>query len=44
MDTTPLYLAIILAQANAYLRASVTLRLSGTVAWVKLDSNCETAV
>ena len=31
MGATPLYLAIILAQANAYLRASATLHLSGTV-------------
>ena len=31
MGATPLYLEIILAQANAYSRASVALRLSGTV-------------
>ena len=31
MGATPLYLAIILAQANTYLRASVTLRLNSTV-------------
>ena len=31
MGATPLYLAIILAQANVYSRASVTLRVSGTV-------------
>jgi len=31
MGATPLYLAIILAQANAYLCASAMLRLSGTV-------------
>ena len=32
MGATPLYLAIILARANAYSHASVTLHLSGTVA------------
>jgi len=31
MGATPLYLAIILAWANAYSRTSATLRLSGTV-------------
>ena len=31
MGDTPLYLAIILAQAIAYSRASATLHLSGTV-------------
>jgi len=31
MGATPLYLAIILARANAYSRASAKLRLSGTV-------------
>jgi len=31
MGATPLYLAIILARANAYSRASVTLCVSGTV-------------
>ena len=31
MGATPLYLAIILAQANAYSHASATLRVSGTV-------------
>ena len=31
MGATPLYLAIILARANTYSRASATLRLSGTV-------------
>ena len=31
MGATPLYLVIILAQANAYLRASATLCLSGTI-------------
>jgi len=32
MGATPLYLAIILARAKAYSRASATLRVSGTVA------------
>jgi len=31
MGATPLYLAIILAQANTYLRESATLHLNGTV-------------
>ena len=31
MGATPLYLVIILARVNAYLRASVTLHVSGTV-------------
>ena len=31
MGATPLYLAIILARANAYSRTSATLRLSGTI-------------
>jgi len=31
MGATPLYLAIILVRANAYLQASATLRVSGTV-------------
>jgi len=31
MGVTPLYLGIILARANAYSRASVTLRVSGTI-------------
>ena len=31
MGATPLYLAIILARAKAYSRASATLRVSGTV-------------
>ena len=31
MGATPLYLASILARANAYLHASATLRVSGTV-------------
>ena len=31
MGVTPLYLAIILARANAYSRVSATLRVSGTV-------------
>jgi len=31
MDATPLYLVIILAQANAYSYASATLHLSGNV-------------
>ena len=31
IGATPLYLAIILARANAYSRASATLRMSGTV-------------
>ena len=31
IGATPLYLAIILVHANAYLRASATLHMSGTI-------------
>ena len=43
MGATPLYLAIILARANAYSRASVTLRLSGTVC-KELSDICSTKI
>jgi len=39
MGTTPLKLAIILARANAYLRASAMLRLGGAVVLMNLDGH-----
>jgi len=44
MGATPLYLVIILARANAYSHASVTLRLSGTVQDVMLVAELRNTV
>ena len=44
MGATPLYLANILAQANAYSRASAMLRLSGTVLTLSITIRAKTNI